>query len=126
MLAILRMPFTPLDIDARMIAAVSTLRRMPDPMVQQFGSSWPDVVRESIESYGYNAPTKIESAPTARDTSQMREAMEWLLWLDVLDRYIVWGKAKLKAIERLARENGVSVTDPANAWQYGVKAPHTD
>lgn len=63
------MRLSPLNIDARMIAAVSTLRRLPDPMVQQFGSSWPDVVRESIESYGYDKPTKVKAASSARATS---------------------------------------------------------
>lgn len=85
-----------------------------------FGSGWPDVVRESIESYGWNPATKVKLAPSARDISQMQEAMGWLLWIGVLERQIVWGMAEGRRIERLAWENGVSVADAGNAWQYGV------
>lgn len=72
------MHYTPLDIDNRMIAAESTLRRLPAPTLHGFHSGWPDVVRESIESYGWNAPTMFKAAPNARDITQMQEAMGWL------------------------------------------------
>lgn len=115
------MHFTPLDIDARMIAAESTLRRLPEPMLRGFGSGWPDVVRDSVESYGYT-PTKVRAAPSARDISAMQEAMQWLLWIAPIERRIVWGMAELRPIERLARANGMSQADAGLAWQAGLIA----
>lgn len=34
--------------------------------------------------------------------------MRWLLWLNVIERHIVWGVAEARRIERLAAENAIT------------------
>jgi len=110
-------------VEDRMIAAESTLRRLPEEALRGNNSSWPDVVRESFEAYGYN-PNKIKTRPSPRDIDMMRVTLQWLLWINITDRRIVWGRAERKHWDRLAGENGLmgGVPEAQLCWQAGLLA----
>ncbi|MTH62149.1 DUF6362 family protein [Paracoccus litorisediminis] len=81
----------------RMEAAALTLRRLPNPSgsgARGYGSSWPTVVREAKDAYGYHA-TRLRVVPSPTDIQNMDEALGWLsLISDPLDRRIVWMRAE--------------------------------
>lgn len=96
------------------IAAESTLRRLPEVMIKSSRG-----VRDRFEPYEY-CKSKVTIRPDGRDIDQMRETMTWLLWLDPIDRRIVWGRAAMKHCKRRAGEDGLTVPEAQGAWQAGL------
>jgi len=87
---------TAAQITERLEAAALTLRRLPNPSgsgARGYGSSWPDVVQEAKDAYGYHS-TRVRVLPSPQDIQNMDEALGWLALLaDPLDRRILWMRA---------------------------------
>ncbi len=69
-------------VAARVREAWDTLRRVPAQSVPGFRTSWPDMVQETFDAYGYTRPTVRLSpaAPTAID--RMHETFGWFGYLN--------------------------------------------
>jgi len=88
---------SPREIEDRLEEAALTLRRLPSPPgsgPKGFGSSWPEVVRDTRHAYGYET-ARMRVVPSARDIARMEEVIAWLpLIADPVDRRIVWMRAE--------------------------------
>jgi hypothetical protein len=75
-------PFTRETVAQRVREAWDTLRRVPAQSVPGFRLSWPDVVQDAVEAYGYAAPTVrlARAAPAAID--RMHETFGWFRFLE--------------------------------------------
>ncbi|MBF0214131.1 MAG: hypothetical protein HQM00_11320 [Magnetococcales bacterium] len=84
--------WNPKMVAERMAEAASTLRRLKVSGLkpQGYGSSWPDIVHEFSEAYGYNELVVRLGPPTADAITRMDEAMEWLRWLESDQVRLVW------------------------------------
>lgn len=84
------------DVERRLVAAASTLRRLPMPKHGRpagFKSAAIDVVRSTVEAYGYEEARVRPPAPSPEDITRMDEALSWLLWLDAETRRIVFARS---------------------------------
>ena len=81
------------DVADRLEQAAQTLRRMPKVKVRGHSSSWPDVIREFNEAYGYGEEMVRLGPPSARHITEMEAALRWLLWLDEDEVRLVWLRA---------------------------------
>ncbi len=82
------------DIEARIIEALDTLRRLPPVFRKQRTGYWPDIVRTRADIFGQGTyyqhtadlnPTR--RVPTGREIDRMDEVIEhWWRWIPKRDR----------------------------------------
>ncbi|KZL25634.1 DUF6362 family protein [Pseudovibrio sp. WM33] len=91
------MALTTTQIVDRLELAASTLRRLPNPprsTPRRDGNTWPQVIHDVHEAYGYNKP-QLRAVPSARDIALMEEAIDWLRYVpEPDDRKILWMRAE--------------------------------
>jgi hypothetical protein len=106
-------------VEARFEEAADTLRRLPNQHIQQCRSTWPAVVRDAAEAYGW-ASIRVRRGPPAADAiDRMDECLEWFTWLDGDDARLVWLRAAGVQWKLICGRIGVSRT---TAWQRWVAA----
>lgn len=111
--------WTPKMVEARFEEAADTLRRLPTQRIQQYRSTWPAVIRDAAEAYGW-ANIRIRLGPPAADAiDRMDECLEWFTWLDGDDARLVWLRAVGVPWKLICGRIGVSRT---TAWQRWVTA----
>ena len=85
------------EIKKRLEQAADVIRRLPPPRRPQgYSSSWPDVLNEASESYGYGTVNVRPSPPQGQEIDDAWEAYGWLGYLQDRDRDIVWSWAQRK------------------------------
>ncbi|MBF0436934.1 MAG: hypothetical protein HQL77_16395 [Magnetococcales bacterium] len=84
--------WNPKMVADRLEEAANTLRRLKVSGLKPmgYGSSWPDVIHEFSEAYGYNELVVKLGPPTADAITRMDQVMEWLLWLEPDQVRLVW------------------------------------
>ena len=86
---------TPREIEDRFEEAAYTLRHLPERnRPRGYGSSWPPVVQDAMQAYGYTPEAPMRIVPSAAAISRMEECFDWLLMLDPEDARIVWLRAE--------------------------------
>ncbi|MBF0629205.1 MAG: hypothetical protein HQL91_13385 [Magnetococcales bacterium] len=113
--------WNPKMVAERMAEAASTLRRLKVSGLkpQGYGSSWPDIVHEFSEAYGYNELVVRLGPPTADAITRMDEAMEWLRWLESDQMRLVWFHAEGMPRKVIQAKLGVS---RATLWLHWSSA----
>lgn len=82
------------DIEDQLAEAAFTLRCLPDrTRPKEYGNNWPDIVRESIEAYGWEDERSRSPVPSAEAIDRMHEALPWLGLLDKQTQKLVWLRA---------------------------------
>ena len=71
-------------------------------------SSWPPVVRATVESYGWHEAVVRRPPPHGREIDEMDEALIWLEWLDGRDQKVVWARLNGAPWWRIAQRFGKS------------------
>lgn len=78
----------------RLEEAAATMRRLPPVRPQGYVTTWPPIIREFWEAYGYNAPEVRLGPPTPEAVERMDEALGWLRWLEADAVRLVWMRAE--------------------------------
>ena len=111
-----------LAIEARFEEAVYTLRRLQvshtRPM--EYFSTWPDIVYSEWEVMQQDRPPLRLGPPTPSAISEMEQVFEWLLWLEVSERHLVWWRAANKPWKLICREAGYSRTTAWRKWAFAL------
>lgn len=106
-------------VEDRFREAAATMKRLPDVSVQGFVSSWPPIIREFWEAYGWDVPKIRLGPPTGESIDRMDECLEWIRWLEPEQMRLVWARAEGLPWKIILRRIGVS---RATAWQRMDKA----
>jgi hypothetical protein len=69
-------------VEVQLAKAADVLRRLPEPRVNGYFNTWPEIVRDSYERSGFTEGSCSVAAPSSRAISEMEETMFWLRWLD--------------------------------------------
>jgi hypothetical protein len=80
-------------VEERMAEAAQVLRGLPQEWGQGHFSSWPEVVRDFWDAFGWHDAVLRPARPSPAAIDSMDEAMTWLRWLDPIDAKIVWERA---------------------------------
>jgi hypothetical protein len=113
------------EVRARLEEAARTLRALglgARDRPARLASRWPEVVRESMEAYGYAAPRLRLGPPTPAAISRADEAVAWLLWVEDAERRIVWARACRIPWRRLEDLDGRSHTTLRKVEAGGLAA----
>ena len=97
-------------IAARLREAWDTLRRLPSQTVPGLRSTWPQVVQDIAEAYGYTPPTAKLPPPTPRAIDRMTETFTWFEALEDhphLTRAVWLTAASSMGIKRAALTLGI-------------------
>lgn len=100
--------WTPQLVAQRIEEAVETLRRLPVAGLKpkEYGNTWPTVVHEFCEAYGWNDAISRLGPPTSDAIGRMDEVMEWFRWLKPNQVRLLWARASgapWKVIMRIFR-----------------------
>ncbi len=107
-------------VAARMEEAASILRRLPGERPAGYVSSWPTVIHEAMEAYGWNDVELRPGPPPADAITRMDESLEWLRWIAIEDVRLVWLRAEQKPWKELARLFGACRTTIWSRWMAAL------
>jgi hypothetical protein len=110
---------TPTEVEDRFEQAAATLRRLPAVRVPGYFSTWPPVVRNIHEAFGWEPARFARIPPTADAIARMEETFTWLAWLDGDDARIVWLRAEGVRWKPICWRIGIS---RATAWRRWAAA----
>lgn len=98
------------EIELRLRQAAHTLRVLPRPKNGSPSSNmaaWPDIVRRVFHDAPKDLVVRV-AVPPAAEITEMDEALQWLHWLTERERRIVWARACLVSLRKLAIINHCS------------------
>lgn len=104
-------------VEERMAEAALVLRRLPEERVQGYFSTWPEVVRDFWDAFGWHDAVLRAPRPSPAAIDRMDEAMTWLRWLDPVDAKIVWERAANTRWKPICHRFGMT---RATAWRHWV------
>lgn len=100
--------------------AADTLRRLPAVRVQGYASSWPPIVRDFWDAYGWEETEVRLGPPSAAAIDQMDVTLSWLRWLDRDDARLVWGRANRRPWKAIAHDFSIDRTTAWRRWTYAL------
>jgi len=111
--------WTPSIVEARLAEAAWVLKRMPEPRLSGYFSTWPEFVYSFADKVGQE-PQMRRPRPGPRQITEADEAMLWLRWLERDDARIVWLRANHVQWKKVCWEVGLSRPAANRHWQYGI------
>ncbi len=108
-------------VAARMEEAADIMKRLPATGLRPAGyvSSWPPVLQEFWEAYGWNDLKVKLGPPPSEAIDRMDEALEWLRWLEPDQVRLIWLRAERVPWKLIMTRIGVS---RATAWRMWAAA----
>ena len=112
--------WTPLLVEERMVEAAEVLSRLPETRLRGYFGTWPPVVREFRESFGWHETQLRRPRPSPAAIDRMDEAFTWLPWLDPIDARIVWLRASGEPWKVICWKVGMARTAAHQHWMFGL------
>jgi len=109
------------DVAARFAEAAETGRRLPRVKVQGYFSVWPVFAREAWETYPEEEHVYHPLPPTPKAIEQMLEVMQWVQWMEVEQRHLVWMRAKQYGWKEISRRLACNRTTAWRRWQVALQ-----
>ena len=81
--------WTPSLVEEYITDAADVLARLPDPRLRGYMTSWPPIVREYWEAFGWQNAVLKRPPPPATAIDRMDMALQWFALLDPVDSKIV-------------------------------------
>ena len=101
-------------VDERFEEAADTLRRLPERNARGYFSTWPAIIRDFVEAYGWQEVRVRLGPPHPAAIDRMHEAFGWLSWLEPDETRLVWLRAEGVRWKIVAVRYGV---DRATVWR---------
>ena len=84
--------WSPELVEKRFEAMFITLKRLPPGMTQGYYNLWPDIKYSKIELLMQTpGPLRLQALP--EDISRMEETLQWIIWVDIPERKMIWKRA---------------------------------
>jgi hypothetical protein len=97
--------WTPQLVAEHFEEAVGTSRKLPAVTVQGYFNSLPDIVHTPNELMLMEArPTKVKARPD--EISRLEQSLEWMRWLTVKERKLIWRRAAKTPWKRICCDLG--------------------
>jgi hypothetical protein len=105
-------------VEAHFDEAVATLKRLPPVMQRGYFSLWPDIIYSPNELiFQEKKPLRLRAEPGA--ISRLEQTFEWMGWLEVDERKLIWKRAAKMGWKRICWELGCN---RSTAWRKWVLA----
>ena len=113
--------------DVKMVAdrleeAAETMKRLPMTGLKPAGhiSSWPPILREFYEAYGWNDLQIRLGPPTPDAIDRMDEVMGWLRWLEPNDVRLLWLRAERVPWKLIQQRFGMARSTVSAKWKAAL------
>lgn len=103
------------DVERHFREAILTLKRLPSSMLKGCSSSWPDVLYSGRElAFQEQKPMRLKATPDA--ISRLEKALEWIMWLEISERRLIWWRAANRPWKVICCELGCSRSTAWRKW----------
>lgn len=111
--------WTPALVEARLEEAAWVLKRMPEPRVRGYFSTWPEILRSFGDMVGQE-PRPMKLVPSPQAITRMEETLTWTAGLDPVDGKIVWLRAHRTRWKQICWEVGLQRSAAHQHWLYAL------
>ena len=111
--------WTPSMVEARLFEAAFVLKRLPEPRLSGYFSTWPEFVYSFADKVGQE-PKPMRVLPSPQAISRMEETLTWTAGLDPIDGKIVWMKAYGERWKSICWTVGLQRSAAHQRWLYGL------
>ncbi|WP_363324892.1 DUF6362 family protein [Eleftheria terrae] len=87
-------PWTVEAVALHFADAADTARRLPPVRMQAYRSSWPQFAWAPCEALARDDDRPLSLPPSPQAVERMLQAMQWVQWLEVEQRHLMWLRAK--------------------------------
>ena len=106
-------------VEHRFHEAAATSFRLPPARVAGYVTLWPEISRQSWEGYADDLTIlRIPATPAAID--RLAETTQWLQWLSVEQRKLVWARARYVPWRVIAAQLGVPRQTAWRRWRHAL------
>ena len=97
-------------VAARLEEAAETMKRLSVTGLKPSShtTSWPPVLQEFYEAYGYEKARVRLGPPTGDAISRMDDSLDWLRWLEPDQVRLAWSRAERIPWKLIMRQFGIS------------------
>jgi Domain of unknown function (DUF6362) len=100
--------------------AAETSRRLPPVRTQGYWNSWPEIIYTPNELMFHEAMHR-QLPPTPGEISRLHQTFEWMSWISVEERKIIWQRAKKALWKTIAYEFKCHRSTVEHKWRVGLK-----
>jgi hypothetical protein len=99
--------------------AFRTLRKLPPVKAQGYFNTWPDIVRTSREIAAME-PQPMRVWPSAAAITRLEQTFDWMLWISVKERKLIWLRAARVPWKAITFEFGCDRTTAWRRWTLAL------
>lgn len=110
--------WTAKDVALHFEEAIYTLKKLPPVRVQGYFNAWPDMRYSPQEIIQMEVkPMRLQA--TAQAISRLEQTFDWMLWIEVEERKLIWKRAANVSWKNICYELGCT---RSTAWRKWVNA----
>lgn len=107
------------EVEHRFHEAAATSYRLPAARVAGYVSLWPEIARQSWEGYAdERIVLRFPATPAAVD--RLAETTQWLQWLSVEQRKLVWARARYVPWRAICEAQHCSKPTAWRRWRHAL------
>jgi hypothetical protein len=107
-------------VEERLVEAAAVMRRLPETRVQGYFNTWPKTLVEFADQVGRQPEPVRAPPPSPSAITRMEEALRWLIWLEPIDRKIVWLRSNGERWKTICWKVGLGRTAANQHWLYAL------
>ena len=111
--------WTPSLVEARLAEAAWVLKRLPEPRLSGYFSTWPEYSHSFADKVGQE-PKPMRVLPSPKAISRMEETLTWTVGLDPIDGKIIWLRAYGIRWKEICWAVGLQRSAANQHWLYGL------
>jgi hypothetical protein len=112
--------WTELMIEERLVEAADVMKRLPNVRVPGHFNTWPAAMREFSDLVGQETPGPTRLRPNAEAIGRMEETLEWLKFLEPIDRKLIWLRASGQRWKTVCGKVGLQRAAAHEHWLYAL------
>lgn len=115
------MTMTSKDIAARFEEALYTLKRLPKAHIMGYHTLWPPIVYTDMEILQQEKLPMRLGPPLPDAIDRMEEAFNWIFWLEIEEREMIWLRARRMPWRVVCARVGLSRTEAWKRWSAALE-----
>ena len=108
------------EVASRLVEAATTARRLPPVRVQGYFNLWPTIVRTEYERFAQDETLQYRFPPSPIEIERMMASMQWVQWLEVEQRKLVWMRAERYRWNEIGKRFGCVPRTAQRRWELAI------